>query len=192
MMVQKHRRNSDATTRRRLRWLRPFVLVNAFVGAVALFSSRLGCALHLGIAGMPIVAEWASCACRDAIIVLFLTWITARKARISGDRSKIPQTRAWICLVAIAAPVDASVALLATHLRWRSTEAYNVGVPRFVLLSFVFELVFDFFHYWTHRLCHSRISPYLARCHAKHHQKHDGLAPISTYDQSLTDVLLCE
>lgn len=178
--------------RRHVRWLQPFVLVNGFVSAVALLSLRLACALNLRTLGMPIVAEWASCACRDAIIVLFLTRITAHKARISADRSKIPQRRAWICLVAVAAPVDASIALLATHLNLRSTEAYTVGVPRFVLISFVFELVFDFFHYWTHRLCHSRISPYLARCHAKHHRTHDGLAPISTYDQSLTDVLLCE
>ena len=38
----------------------------------------------------------------------------------------------------------------------------------FIPTSFLFEIVFDFFHYWTHRLCHMHKGLY-RRIHSVHH-----------------------
>lgn len=57
----------------------------------------------------------------------------------------------------------------------------------FVPLSFVFEIVFDFFHYWSHRMVHQK---YLyTHIHKKHHKY---LHPITivTYYQDPVDLLL--
>ena len=76
----------------------------------------------------------------------------------------------------------------------------------FVGLSLCFEVVFDFFHYWTHRFCHECGRPRprlpavaraalraLHRGHQTHHASggQGGLSPVLTYEQSLVDVVFC-
>ena len=58
----------------------------------------------------------------------------------------------------------------------------------FLPLSFIFELVFDFFHYWAHRIIHSnsRLYKYI---HKKHH-KFSHPIPIITYYQEPLDLIL--
>mmetsp|Transcript_19331 Transcript_19331/g.60819 ORF Transcript_19331/g.60819 Transcript_19331/m.60819 type:complete len:291 (+) Transcript_19331:9-881(+) len=190
MMAASPPRDSERRRTTRLRWVGPFLVVNGFVRAVAHVSlsvARRGPARWL-------LSEWIACVLRDALIVCFLSVATARKRPIRGGAEKTRPGRdwhAWLRLVAIAAPLDAAVAAAATALGFRSAAAPRLGAPRFVLASFAFEVVFDFFHYWTHRACHSRVSPYLARCHAMHHANADSLVPVSTYEQSAADVLVC-
>lgn len=57
----------------------------------------------------------------------------------------------------------------------------------FIPSSFVFEVIFDFFHYWIHRGFHT--FPLLYKIHKKHHQ-HYNLTTIVTFDQSLLEFIL--
>eukprot|EP00516_Mucochytrium_quahogii_P011245 CAMPEP_0203790250 /NCGR_PEP_ID=MMETSP0100_2-20121128/3938_1 /ASSEMBLY_ACC=CAM_ASM_000210 /TAXON_ID=96639 /ORGANISM=" , Strain NY0313808BC1" /LENGTH=234 /DNA_ID=CAMNT_0050693363 /DNA_START=580 /DNA_END=1284 /DNA_ORIENTATION=- len=61
-------------------------------------------------------------------------------------------------------------------LRWYGT---------FVLKSFLYETVFDFFHYWTHRVCHE--VPWLYRFHKSHH-KFLHPSPLATFHQHPFDI----
>ena len=57
----------------------------------------------------------------------------------------------------------------------------------FIPLSFLFELVFDFFHYWTHRMVHNALL--YSHIHKKHH-KHLHPITITTYYQEPLDLLI--
>jgi len=58
----------------------------------------------------------------------------------------------------------------------------------FIPKSFFFEIIFDFFHYWTHRVMHEKKFLY-KNFHKKHH-KHIKLEPILTFYQDPIDLLL--
>lgn len=65
---------------------------------------------------------------------------------------------------------------------------YKLNLLHFVPKSFVFEVIFDFFHYISHRLIHS--NRFLYRNIHKHHHKHIALKPILTFYQSPLDIIL--
>ena len=174
-------------------WLRPFLLVNGFLVALAAAVDRLEAAM-----GPSLLACLAACALRDAAVVLFLDAATAGKARLN-DRARPSRSQvkdAWRRLFLVAAPVDAVTLCLARHLGW-------VGAPRptsylrFVAASFCFEVCFDLGHYWTHRFAHacarrrSGIAKALFNAHAAHHAHASGLAPVLAYAQAPLDVVLC-
>lgn len=69
-----------------------------------------------------------------------------------------------------------------------SLWGYAVEYLTFVPKSLYIELVMDFFHYWMHRYAHK--NKFLFRfAHADHHKDHHP-TPWTTYDQSITDVIL--
>lgn len=84
------------------------------------------------------------------------------------------------------------VSWLETGVSWLGVERswLEIGVSRvlmiggwvgwFVVSSFVFELIFDFWHYWFHRLLHSDRRLYL-RIHKTHHQFSAPMAESSFY-----------
>ena len=57
----------------------------------------------------------------------------------------------------------------------------------FIPLSFAFEIIFDFFHYWVHRLMH--MHPLLYKLHKTHH-KHHHVRPILAFYQNIIDLVL--
>ena len=57
----------------------------------------------------------------------------------------------------------------------------------FIGKSFIFEIIFDFFHYWTHRIAHHR---YLYKySHKKHHEYNKNTNIITTFHQDFFDLL---
>lgn len=62
-----------------------------------------------------------------------------------------------------------------------------IDILLFIPFSFVFELIFDFFHYWTHRIQHN---PYLYSYHKKHHLITDDVDVFSTYQQHPLDLVI--
>lgn len=58
----------------------------------------------------------------------------------------------------------------------------------FIPISFGFEIIFDFFHYWTHRLVHENKYLY-GLVHKKHHT-HKHPSPIITFYQSPLDLVI--
>lgn len=58
----------------------------------------------------------------------------------------------------------------------------------FVPISFIFEVIFDFFHYWTHRLAHTY--PILYKYIHKTHHDSKNLCGVVTFHQDALDYLL--
>lgn len=56
----------------------------------------------------------------------------------------------------------------------------------FIPHSFIFEIVFDFFHYWTHRILHTRRLYFI---HSTHHQHTHQLTVFSTFHHNPIDLL---
>ena len=190
-------------------WIRPFFLVNGFVVALSLVVRRLEAffAPVVGFYGACVVA----CAARDACVVLFLDAATRGRRRLGGRAppSAAAVADGWRRLFFVAAPVDAAVLVVARARRWVVAAPW-FGLPpaaapvAFILVSFVFEVVFDFFHYGAHRASHAcaaarsarrpgavrALAAFVGRGHATHHRC-TALAPVLAYEQSLSDVLLC-
>lgn len=58
----------------------------------------------------------------------------------------------------------------------------------FIPVSFVFEVIFDFFHYWAHRIVH--MNSFLYKHVHKTHHTHNHVAPIVTFIQHPIDLIL--
>jgi sterol desaturase/sphingolipid hydroxylase (fatty acid hydroxylase superfamily) len=67
-------------------------------------------------------------------------------------------------------------------------SSYLYDILCFIPLSFMFEVIFDFFHYWTHRSCH--MLPWLYRQTHKKHHEHNLVSPHTTYHQHYLDIIL--
>lgn len=61
---------------------------------------------------------------------------------------------------------------------------WNIGI--ILLYSFLFEVTFDFGHYWSHRLCHTRLLYFI---HKKHHE-HTSPSIHTTFHQDPFDLIL--
>jgi sterol desaturase/sphingolipid hydroxylase (fatty acid hydroxylase superfamily) len=67
-------------------------------------------------------------------------------------------------------------------------QIYNIRYEllTFIPKSFIFEIIFDFFHYWTHRISHHK---YLYYFHKTHHTHTNNISVFSTYNHSVFDLL---
>jgi sterol desaturase/sphingolipid hydroxylase (fatty acid hydroxylase superfamily) len=63
-----------------------------------------------------------------------------------------------------------------------------VDLIQFIPISFMFEIIFDFFHYWMHRLCHE--NKYLYRMFHKKHHRFQHVTPVVTFYQHPFDLIL--
>jgi Delta7-sterol 5-desaturase len=75
-----------------------------------------------------------------------------------------------------------------THFAATFTPFVPYNLIFFIPLSFYFEVVFDLFHYWLHRLLHENRFLY-RHVHKKHH-KFSNPIPILTYYQEPIDLFL--
>jgi len=57
----------------------------------------------------------------------------------------------------------------------------------FIPKSFIFEIIFDFFHYWTHRISHYK---YLYYYHKTHHEHTNNITVFSTYNHNFYDLII--
>jgi sterol desaturase/sphingolipid hydroxylase (fatty acid hydroxylase superfamily) len=67
-------------------------------------------------------------------------------------------------------------------------ENYLFDITTFIPISFLYEIIFDFCHYWLHRICHVNNFLYI-NIHKKHH-KHYNLTSIVTFYQNPLDFVL--
>ena len=74
------------------------------------------------------------------------------------------------------------------HNQSQNTTRYVYDIISFIPYSFIFEVLFDFFHYWTHRICH--LYPWLYQKTHKTHHEHDLVSVHTTYHQHYLDIIL--
>ena len=68
------------------------------------------------------------------------------------------------------------------------TYGSEICVSNWILFSFVFEIIFDFWHYWIHRILHSHRILY-QYIHKKHHKYCNPSAEVTFY-MSVFDLIL--
>lgn len=166
-----------------------FALVNLIVCTVAAASHGIGT-----LAGDGFASLWLSSCIRCALSVGVITWLTRRAAPIGPRRDGPTRAEAriiWLKVALLSAPSDALALTLAARLALgggrSATPALLMRPAVFVLQSFVWELVFDFFHYWVHRACHS--SPLAYRLVHKAHHRYAAPSPLTTFAHAPLDVL---
>jgi sterol desaturase/sphingolipid hydroxylase (fatty acid hydroxylase superfamily) len=139
---------------------------------------------------------------RSALSIALICALTRAGPRISANRGALrlhEMAIIWAKIALYFAPADAIALMCAERLGasdrgasedWDpAVSAASVGrrYVRFILLSFAWEVAFDFFHYWVHRACHA--SPTLYRLVHKRHHHHCSPSPLTTYDHSMLDVM---
>lgn len=113
-----------------------------------------------------------------------LNQITNNKSRIN-DKT-IPHktnTENVITNISFVSLTDTVSILICSYY---DTSLYN-SILLFIPSMFMFEVVFDFFHYWAHRTCHHK---YLYWIHKQHHQDTYDLNIYSTFNHYPLDLLL--
>jgi len=81
-----------------------------------------------------------------------------------------------------------SIQMYITHGYLNINENYLFDITTFIPISFLYEIVFDFFHYWVHRTCH--VNNFLYRNIHKKHHKYCNLTSIVTFYQNPLDFIL--
>lgn len=179
-----------------------FVTVNVLVGAIAASAWA-----SEQIVGRGFVGRCLGSFVRSALSIGLICVLTRAGTRISANRSVLRVREIAIIWAKIAfyfAPADAIALMCAEWLgavhgdgsaAWDQADgpgmsyALSVGrrYVRFILLSFAWEVTFDFFHYWVHRTCHASATLYRV-VHKRHHH-HCSPSPLTTYDHSVLDVM---
>lgn len=93
-------------------------------------------------------------------------------------------------LLTVAGPMEALMSSVALSLfAMKERLSWKRSVATFVPLLFAFEVLMDLGHYLAHRLMHASPTLYRLSGHKKHHTVAHP-TPLSTYEQSVLDVLL--
>jgi len=190
------------------RRFRGFLVANCTVGAVAVFSHFLSAkALERfsdfrvkDAASMLLLRgeDWfrmylASCSRIAAFLAVICASASSKKPLLGEKRTKGPKDgdAIWLLLRAFGSAAVLETVAMAASTRWLGRKeiarwhfSWFLG---FVRKSFFFEVVFDFFHYWSHRVCHE--VPFLYQFHKSHH-KYLHPSPLSTYQQDSVDLIL--
>jgi len=114
-------------------------------------------------------------------MIYFIDYNVKNKKNIKEGISKINNHEIQINILKITGIETISFCCL--HLDTISKYDLLLFIP----VSFLYEIMFDFFHYWIHRSFH--MNPFLYAIHKKHHT-HYHLTSIVTFDQTLFDFIL--
>jgi sterol desaturase/sphingolipid hydroxylase (fatty acid hydroxylase superfamily) len=164
-----------------LRALRAYIIVNSFLTTLASFQH----ALH----SISIPVAFTSFLLRNFILLLFVEVLTDKKSLlVPSVLSLQSSTKTKFIEIVQASFIEYITYLCILSAQPSQNTKMYVEILYFIPLSFIFEIVFDFFHYWTHRICH--LHPWLyKRTHKKHHE-HSVVSPHTTYHQHYLDIIL--
>lgn len=109
----------------------------------------------------------------------------SRRTRSSDTEEYGSAMRGLFCVTAPLEAIMTGVGLSSFTKPSSSPYSWLLFIPQ----TFAFEVVFDFGHYWAHRLVHSQPWLYKLSGHKTHHQVVHA-TPFSTFHQELVDSVL--
>ncbi|TDH65272.1 hypothetical protein CCR75_000267 [Bremia lactucae] len=172
-----------------------YTLINAFICSVALGSFVT--VSSLTGKGLLIVQIYIATLLRILAPIKWFEWIGTKKSHINGAKrihlTKIQiQSIYWRILWLVVTTEGISfwfakqtAVPMQSHLTWKS---FMLEYASFIPKSLVFEIIFDYFHYAMHRMCHYSSWLYV-HVHKQHH-RHIHPCPLSTYEQDGFDLCL--
>lgn len=166
-----------------LRALRAYVIINSVLILLASFQYSL----YLYTTSPMIV--FSGFLLRNVLLCSFVELLVEHKPLLS---SLIPleQSNNKKVLELVQASILEHITYLCIHyvFQIKNTKLLLHDIYFFIPLSFVYEVIFDFFHYWTHRICH--LHPWLYRHTHKVHHEYNIVLPHTTYHQHFLDIIL--
>ena len=127
---------------------------------------------------------------RHVVFSAMLEYSARSKKKIHGDhRREIPlldqlsKTGLYVILGIVVEGVTKK--LCVSHF---VNERGTSNIPRFIMWSFLYEIIFDFFHYWMHRIEH--IVPFLYQYLHKTHHAYLHPSALTTFHQNPIDLVL--
>lgn len=163
--------------------------------AVNLLFTLVGHCSYLTVEANGIPGMYMSSFVRATLICGLITFYAGFRKRINGKKDSTHDIN-LISLVAHFASVCAVVEGLEMFGIYHWGKLFGSGMNQnyftqwisLVPKALMLEVIFDFFHYWTHRLCHTNTTLYKLVHKSHHGQVHPG--PTSTYQESMADLVL--
>ncbi|OWZ17941.1 hypothetical protein PHMEG_0008042 [Phytophthora megakarya] len=130
-------------------------------------------------------------------MIKWFNWIATKKSQINGEkRIKLTDEQIktiyyrilWLVTTTECVSfwfAEKSAVSLQGHISW---QIFLVEYVAFIPKSLVFEVIFDFFHFAMHWVCH--YSTWLYKNVHKRHHLHLNPCPLSTYEQDGFDLCL--
>jgi Delta7-sterol 5-desaturase len=140
-----------------------------------------------------IIVRFFTILLQNLILLFFICFFTKAKQRIKPNAS-LPKEKYYgefAYNLVTATCVEVATVEVVRKLNMISiVDNINVWTYPiyFISMSFMFEIIFDFFHYWTHRIVH--IYPKLYKNIHKHHHTHQHVTPIIAFYQSPLDLII--
>ncbi|OQR91312.1 hypothetical protein THRCLA_09038 [Thraustotheca clavata] len=168
-----------------LRKIKFYIFINSFICTIAALTSSIGDSSLFGM--------YSSVLLRIFLVLAWFEWISSFKSVIYGSkRNKLTSAQNYsiiVRLLLIVGPTEVISWYVGKNKvnelqYWSYLEEYVYFIPK----SLAFELIFDFFHYIAHWICHQIPSLY-KHVHKRHHL-HLHPTPLSTYEQDGIDLCL--
>jgi len=131
---------------------------------------------------------------RNYFLVLFIRYSLKNKKNIHENFTKVEDYKESYKHEFILNLCSSTIVETITYAiikRWFFHDIFIIGwndIIYFIPVSFIFEIIFDFFHYWGHRILHSHKLLYIY-IHKKHH-KFSYPMPILTFYHSPIDLII--
>jgi sterol desaturase/sphingolipid hydroxylase (fatty acid hydroxylase superfamily) len=193
--MKQSRQIREETTRNLCWFLRRckyYVVINSFICLVALTSYQLVTFFRGNVAWISL---YAAVLMRITAMVLWFEWIATIKEKIYGDKrielTPFERRSIYYRILYVVIPsecVSFSIAQWLTTPSIVSMSSFLMEFLFFIPESLVFEIIFDFFHYVAHWICH-KVKWIYMHVHKRHHF-HLHPCPLSTYEQDGIDLCL--
>ena len=121
--------------------------------------------------------------CYNVLFVNAIDYFTKDNVNISKKSKYVPTTIKYLLDISKVSAIEC-ISIFICNKRVSHNISYELLT--FIPKTFIFEIIFDFFHYWIHRISHYK---YLYYFHKKHHHHTYNISVFSTYQHSVVDLL---
>jgi len=129
---------------------------------------------------------------RNYLTTYFLDYFNQKREKILYNNIRDVPVEQYIGEFKIKLIIASFIELITTNLIlsiFNFSPIFNIiNYVAFFGISFLFEIIFDFFHYWTHKIIHK--IPWLYKITHKIHHKHNYPISITTFYQDPIDLLI--
>jgi sterol desaturase/sphingolipid hydroxylase (fatty acid hydroxylase superfamily) len=169
-----------------LRSIKSFVITNAFIIFLGLLEYRV---MLLGSNIKNIVFTCIFTVIRNFFLIYAINYLLKNRHYMDKKRKEpIEKYYGEFNANVFVASLVESITILSIKNYIPDSTNIMRDIITFIPISFLFEIIFDFFHYWTHRFAHT--NKYVYKYFHKKHHAHKHVIPIVTFYQHPGDILL--
>lgn len=158
--------------------LQNFIIINSIL-------TSLGwCEHNVAFYSIPVYFLFVA---RNLFLVHLIAHWSRAKPSVDNDIEPTPHDRTDYLYLCVSTGTEVLTHSMASAMI-RPSSITAVEPLSFIVKTFYLEVVFDFFHYWSHRLSHE--IPWLYRCCHKIHHRHAHPTALRTFHHHPVDLFL--